>query len=179
MTCGDISDIQNITSALTLHLLSTSSGLHVAVYFHDFINNQYAHMANIRWSKWKQKVQMQLGGNPIFYFYPALLQRTCYLEVSGEHWTYVSNHPPNPARKNSSQLWSHYSRVSTHLRPICNLVHNSNDWKLFLLHNQVQCAKKSIHQDDQIQQAESLMIADYFNHQWSSQQWTVLKRRIP
>lgn len=48
MTCGDMSDIQNITSTLTVHLLRTSSGLHIAEHFHDFTNNQYAHMANIR-----------------------------------------------------------------------------------------------------------------------------------
>lgn len=48
LTCGDISDIQNITSTVTVHLLSTSSGLNIAVCFHDFINNLYAHMANIR-----------------------------------------------------------------------------------------------------------------------------------
>lgn len=45
---GNTIDIQNITSTLTVHLFSTSSSLNIVIYFHDFINNQCTHMANIR-----------------------------------------------------------------------------------------------------------------------------------
>lgn len=40
-TCGDISDTQNITSALTVHLVSANSGLAVSVYFYHSINKNY------------------------------------------------------------------------------------------------------------------------------------------